>query len=127
MNKRDRFLAFAGFERVDRVPRRARYTPALQKAMSEHLGRDPVEYFDMDDCDGPRPEPPEGFSFPDYSVYHPGREDGQDGFTIDGNGCGHLNHGFYHFTEYISPLRNAASFEEIEQYPIASNTTWSSA
>ena len=127
MNKRDRFLAFAGFESVDRVPRRARYTPALREAMTAHLGRDPMEYFDMDGYEGPGPEPPEGFSFPDYSAYHAGREDGQDGFTIDANGCGHLNHGFYHFTEYISPLRNAASFEEIEQYPIASNATWSAA
>ena len=35
--------------------------------------------------------------------------------------------GFYHFTEYISPLRDATEFGEIEDYPIVSNEGWSDA
>ncbi len=121
MNKRERFLAFAGFEDVDRVPRHASYVPDLRDRMTRHLGQDPETYFDMDVPAGASLRPPDGFQFPDYAAYHPGYTVGRDGFTIDGNGCGHLNRGFHHFTEYISPLREATSFEDIENYPIASN------
>jgi hypothetical protein len=45
-------------------------------------------------------------------------------FTIDEKGCGHPGHGFYHFTEYISPLRKAQRFDDIESYPYPDKTTW---
>lgn len=124
MNERDRFLAFAGFEHVDRVPRHADYVQDLRDRMTEHLGTDPDKHFDMDVPGGAGLRAPEGFVFPDYSLYHPEYEVGEGGFTIDGIGCGHLNHGFYHFTEYISPLRNACRFEDIENYPIVSNASF---
>lgn len=123
MNKRERFLAFAGFEKIDRVPRYANYVSALKQKMTEYLGKDPDEYFEMDIPGGAGLRPPAGFQFPDYSVYHPEYK-GRAGFTIDENGCGHINTGFYHFTEYVSPLRNAVSFEEIERYPIISKASW---
>ncbi len=124
MTKRERFLAFANFKPVDRVPRYAGFTKSLQPIMTKYLGKEPGTYFDMDTGRGAGLRAPEGFKFPDYSVYHPGRVNGKDGFTIDGNGCGHLEHGFYHFTEYISPLRKAEKIEEIEAYPLVSNKTW---
>lgn len=120
----ERFLAFAGFEAVDRPPRRAEYTPALREKMTAFLGENPDTRFEMDKGRGEGLRPPEGFAFPDYSVFHPGHAPGVDGFTIDENGCGHINHGYYHFTEYVSPLRGAVSFPEIESYPVASNETW---
>lgn len=124
MTKRERFLAFASFEDVDRAPRHAGYVQDLHDRMTQFLGKDPSEYFDMDTGRGSGLRAPDGFQSPDYSAYHPEREVGKDGFTIDGNGCGHLNHGFYHFTEYVSPLRNASSFDEIEKYPIVSNASF---
>ncbi|MDD5704607.1 MAG: uroporphyrinogen decarboxylase family protein [Kiritimatiellae bacterium] len=124
MTKRERFLAFATFQPVDRVPRRADYVESLTQRMTEFLGRDPRACFDTDMGRGTGLQPPEGFQLPDYSVYHPGRVNGRDGFSIDSNGCGHQLHGFYHFTEYISPLRDATKFAELESYPIASNATW---
>ena len=124
MTKRERFLAFANFEPVDRVPRQASYVDELRETLKEYLGADPCVHFDMDGGGGAGLRPPDGFEFPDYSGYHPDREHGKDGFVIDGNGCGHLGHGFHHFTEYISPLRNAVTFREIEDYPIVSNETW---
>jgi len=124
MNKLERFLAFANFEPVDRVPRRADYTPVCHEKMTAHLGEDPYEHFDMDTGGGAGLRPPDGFNFPDYTAYHPDYKSGEGGFSIDGNGCGHINRGFHHFTEYISPLRNAERFEEIESYPIVSNETW---
>lgn len=124
MTKRERFLAFANFEPLDRVPRHASYTPSLLEKLTGHLGRDPGQHFEMDTGGGAGLRPPEGFEAPDYSGYHPDRLHGEDGFTIDGNGCGHLDHGFYHFTEYISPLRNATRLEELEDYAIPSKIDW---
>lgn len=124
MNKRERFLAFAGFKPVDRIPRYATYVPSLKQKMTEHLGKDPDKYFEMDTPGGADLRPPDGFKFPDYGVYFPEHKNGQDGFSIDANGCGHINAGFYHFTEYISPLRNAASFDEIEKYPVVNKSSW---
>lgn len=127
MTKRERFMAFANFEPVDRIPRYASYVEDLYARMKQLLHDDPAVYFNNDGGYGAGLTPPKGFRFPDYARYHAEFTDGENGFSIDGNGCGHLNHGFYHFTEYISPLRNAESFAEIEHYPIASNEGWSDA
>jgi len=125
MTKRERFLAFARFEPVDRIPRNAGFVESMYEKMTAFLGANPYVHYDMDNGSGAGLTPPEGFQPPDYSVYHPDYTPGKDGFSIDGNGCGHLNHGFYHFTEYLSPLRHATSFREIERYPITSNEGWS--
>ena len=121
MTKRERFLAFASFEPVDRIPRRAKYIESLRKKMTEVLGKDPMAFFDIDAGQGSGLCPPDGFHMPDFRRYFPEYEDGKDGFTIDANGCGHKASGFEHFTEYISPLRNATSFSELEDYPFVSN------
>ncbi len=124
MTKRERFLAFANFEPVDRVPRRASYIEALRQNLTRHLGRDPLVHFDMDDGASLSLRPPAGYQPPDYTAYHRDRI-GNPNFTIDGNGCGHLGgEGCFHFTEYISPLRNATRFEEIESYPFIDKTAW---
>lgn len=125
MTKRERFLAFAGFRKVDRVPRRATYVEALREGMTAFLGSDPDAVYDMDVGRGAGLNAPEDFRYPDYTAYHPDFEAGKDGFTIDRNGCGHLSTGFYHFTKYLSPLRFATRFEEIENYPVVSNKGWS--
>ncbi len=124
MTKRERYLACVNFEAVDRPPRYAGFTPDLLEKMTQRLGKDPVQHYDMDIGRGVGLRPPEGFEFPDYAPYHPDRVPGRDGFTIDENGCGHLNHGYYHFTEYLSPLREASSLDELERFPIADNATW---
>ena len=117
MTKRERFLAFANFEPVDRIPRYASYVDDLYTRMKELLREEPSAYFNDDVGYGAGLTPPAGYRFPDYTVYHPEYKNGEDGFSIDGNGCGHLNHGFYHFTEYISPLRNATSIAEHRALP----------
>jgi uroporphyrinogen decarboxylase len=126
MNYHERFLAFANFEPVDRIPRHAHFIPSLGERVAAKAGTaDLIRHFDMDAAEGAYPTPPPGYQPPDYSGYHPGKTHGKDGFSIDGNGCGHQEGGFYHFTEYISPLRNAERFEELEKYPIVSNAGWS--
>jgi len=127
MTKRERFLAFANFQKVDRVPRHASYTPHMLEKMTSHLGQNPVQHFDMDTGAGAGLQPPDGYVAPDYSVYHPDRTDGEAGFTLDAHGCGHVDHGFYHFTEYISPMAAATRLEQLEAYPIPARTDWSDA
>ncbi len=128
MNKRERFLAFANFQPVDRIPRHASFIPDLEQRFKTKLGASNLwTHFDMDLPGGAGLTPPSDFKFPDHAGYHPGKTHGKDGFTIDGNGCGHQHGGFHHFTEYISPLRNAERFDEIEKYPLAVNAGWSDA
>ena len=124
MTKRERFQAFANLQAVDCIPRHAAYTRHMLEKMTAHLGRSPLLHFDMDTGAGAGLQAPEGFAPPDYSVYHPDRQHGADGFTIDGHGCGHVDHGFYHFTEYISPMAGAERIEDLEQYPIPSRADW---
>lgn len=124
MNKRERFLAFVNFEDVDRIPRYATYTPALRETMIAELGEEVAMGFDMDQGTPVNLRPPDDYQAPDYSSYFPEYKDGENGFSIDGNGCGHLKAGFYHFSEFISPLRNTETFEEIESYPYPSNEGW---
>ena len=116
MTPRERFLAFANFEPVDRIPRYASYVDSLKDKLEHALGEDPYQHFHNDGGWGAGLTAPEGFVYPDYSVYHQ-EHLGDPAFYIDGNGCGHLNHGFYHFTEYFSPLRHATSFEEMRGIP----------
>ncbi len=127
MTKRERFLAFANFEKVDRVPRRCSFVPYMKEKILKYTnGQDPEVFFDMDGLRGQAGlTPPPDFKKPDYSRYYPDKVNGKDGFYIDGNGCGHQTTGFYHFSEYISPLRNATSFKELEEFPIVSNEGWS--
>lgn len=123
MTKRERFLAFAQFEPVDRVPRRAGYVEEARQRVAAHLGADPLRHFDMDAGRGESLRPPDGYRPPDYAAYHSDHM-GREGFAIDENGCGHLAHGFHHFTEYISPLRDAVRFKELEDYPFPDKTNW---
>lgn len=123
MTKRERFLAFANFEKVDRVPRNAGYITELETIIKEKLGKGPDELFDIDGGDGASLRPPAGYEPADYTVFHSDYINRKE-FSIDENGCGHLGHGFHHFTEYISPLRNAQDFSELESYPYPDKTCW---
>ncbi len=125
MTRRERFLAYASFQPVDLIPRSASYVHDLQEKMRAYLGKSPEETFDMDVGEGASLRPPDGYVPPDYSAYHADML-GKQGFSIDDIGCGHLNHGFYHFTEYISPLRHAQNFRELEQYPYVDKSNWQS-
>ena len=125
MNTRERFLAFANFKPLDTPPRYAEFVDPFLDIMIKHLGESPFMRFRMDLPKGARLQPPADYQAPDFSHYYPGHTIGQNGFSLDSNGVGHLNHGFHHFTEYISPLRNATRFEELEQYPVIDKTGWS--
>ncbi len=126
MTNRQLFHAFARFEPVPRIPRRASYTPALAERLKHELGCEIQTRYPPDADVGPGLTPPPGYKPPDFSSYFP-EYVGTPEFTIDANGCGHRSHGFYHFTEYISPLRKATRFSELEQFPIPDRSDWSDA
>jgi len=46
------------------------------------------------------------------------------GTTFDGNGVAMVPSGYFHFWGYVSPLRNAESLAEIENYPLTDVTGW---
>lgn len=125
MTQRERFMAFTAFEPVDRIPRRVTFTDSLAEKMKVFLGASVNEKFVLDGWEGAGLRPPPGYIAPDFAVYHPGRRHGENGFTIDSLGVGHQGHGYYHFNEYISPLREARSFEDLTDYPIDDFEGWS--
>lgn len=125
MTKRERFLAFVNFEPVDRIPRRAEfYIDALRQKVVDQMGAEPAALWEMDTGHGAGLTPPPDFQWPDYRSYH-AEFLNDPTFSIDHNGCGHFQRGEYHFTEYVSPLRHATRFEELENYPLVSNAGWS--
>ena len=125
MTARDRYLAFASFQPVDRVPRRVDFaSESVKENLRQYIGKPPEEAFSMDTGRGTGLKPPPDFTFPDYSVYHPGYTDNENGFSIDWFGIGRQGHGFHHFTETVSPLKKAATFEELKAYPYICNEGW---
>jgi uroporphyrinogen decarboxylase len=59
----------------------------------------------------------------DYSRYWHGQEL-PAGTTFNWVGVGMVPSGFYHFWGFISPLRNAQSLKEIEDYPLDDLSKW---
>ena len=62
---------------------------------------------------------PEGRAKPDFSGYFQDVDIPENAF-INGLGVLEIPGSLYHFTQYVSPLRNAARFEEIESFPYPS-------
>jgi uroporphyrinogen decarboxylase len=69
------------------------------------------------------PRRPAGDPAKDYSRYWHGQEL-PPGTTINGVGVAQVPSGFYHFWGYVSPLREAQSLKEIEEYPLDDLSTW---
>ncbi len=102
----DSFLYYAGF------------TPELERRVRDEFGigdNDIRDYFGMYNPVMTEPEPPDGHFFPDYSHYF------QDldfpGAFINHLGVLEVPGSMYHFTRYISPLRNAEKLEDLESFP----------
>ena len=98
----------------------ARFTPDLDRRVRADLGIDEqadiAEHLGMF---GPVPvamRAPDDLEEPDYRQYY---EDAElpEGSFIDEIGTLHVPGSSYHFTHWVSPLRKAQSFDEIESYP----------
>jgi hypothetical protein len=107
-------------ERPDRLLYKFGCTPELRKLLFKHLnlaeGETIVSHFDIFSAWGTGLRRPDDYPTPDFSHYFTDEEQPK-GSTIDGNGCLHVPAGEFHFTHYVSPLRNAQSFDDIKSYP----------
>lgn len=120
MTQLEQYRATVSHERPDQLLYKFGCTPDLRRRLLEHLelaeGETVVSHFDIFNAWGTGLKRPDDYPTPDFSAYFTD-EDQPEGSTIDGNGCLHVPAGEYHFTHYVSPLRNAQSFDDIRSYP----------
>ncbi len=121
MTQLERFRAFLAREPLDRPLRYASYTGAMQEKLREHLGEDPHAHFAPDGGSYLGLREPEGCERPDFTGYYDADVAADQ---IDGLGVLRERGDYFHFTHTVSPLRNAASIEEIEAFPIETEEDW---
>jgi uroporphyrinogen decarboxylase len=106
----------------------AEFTSALRKQLREKfkIAEEVIlqEYFGMFKPQIVVPKPPENYIQPDFSKYYEGIEIPTNA-KIDPIGVLHIPGSMYHFTHFISPLRNAATLSDLESfiYPNADGYT----
>ena len=129
MTEYENFRAVVEHRRPEWTPFGMGFTPDLEKRVIEHIGtKDIAAHYGLDQKVWVGGKAPEGFVWPDHRQYW-------DGFAmpagawINGLGVVEVPGGFHHFTRYISPLRNATTFAQIEGYAVADATAfdWSGA
>ncbi len=102
----------------------ASFITDLDRRIREKYGLSPevslVKHFGMYERVGISPRSTVEYK-PDFSVYFRDVEKPEGSF-INGLGVLEIPAKFYHFTGYVSPLRHAARFEEIEAFPFMPST-----
>ena len=118
------FRATVEHRRPARILYAAGFTADLRRRVVEHIGTDDIGgHYGFTKCTGLNLTRPDDAPPLDYSRYW-AHEDLPEGTTIDGNGVAQVPSGFYHFWGYVSPLRNATSLAELEDYPLDDLSTW---
>lgn len=118
------FLATTEHRRPSRILYYAGFTDDLRKRVIEHIGTaDIAGHYGFYRSAHLGLKRPEGLPPLDFSRYWHG-ETLPEGTTFDGHGVAMVPSGFYHFWGYISPLRNAARLQDIEDYPMDDPSGW---
>lgn len=121
---RDDFLAICEHRRPGRVLYHAGFTPDLQQRVIDHIGTEDIAgHYGFFERAGLGPQRPDDIDPIDYSGYYED-EDLPEGTRFNAVGAAQIPSGFYHFFGYVSPLRNAESLEEIENYPLPDYSRW---
>lgn len=119
----DLFRATVAHERSTGFLFYGSFTPLLEEQLRRELRVPPEtpldEHFRMRWGVSVDLRPPPEAPKPDYWRYYAGMSV-PAGSTIDGNGTLHVPGSVAHFTHYVSALRNATSFRELEEYPFPS-------
>lgn len=112
MSPRERVLAALSRHQPDRVPITLSFTPALQETFRRETGSDsPDEYFELD----PRYVVPRGTRLKtDFSSW---LGELPEGSWVDEWGVAEIPGSTLHFTDYVHPLTNAKTAQEINDYP----------
>jgi uroporphyrinogen decarboxylase len=128
MTELERYQATVSHRKPDKLLFYAGFTPDLKKRLLAAEGLpengDLSAHFGMFRHYGLGLKKPADFKEPDWSVYYQ-NEDKPQGSFYDGNGVLHTPGSVYHFTHYVSPLRNAESIKDIESYPWPDWSRWS--
>ena len=114
----ENFHSTVSHQRPDRILYYASFTPDLERRVRDHVGGGDIDqhygFYSPVHLEPPRRQ---GARPIDYSRYWED-QDLPEGTTFDERGVAMQPSGFYHFWGYISPLRNATSLKEIEDYPL---------
>jgi uroporphyrinogen decarboxylase len=99
-------------------------TPDLDRRLKEHVGGQDygAHYGTFRPCGVGLKRPADRKPI-DYSRYWEAQKL-PEGTKLDESGVAMAPSGFYHFWGYISPLRNATSISEIEDYPLDDLAAW---
>ena len=128
MNQLDLFRATVAHEPHDGLLFYANFTADLGRRVREAEGLDESldlrDHFGMYNPGMVGMKAPEGLEEPDFWVYYEDMEI-PEGSYLDPNGVLHCPGSMYHFTHYVSPLRHAERFEDLEAftYPHADGFT----
>jgi len=118
------FLATTEFIRPSRILYHAGFTEDLRRRVVEHIGTNNIgQHYGFYSARGMSLRRPPDEPNLDFSKYWE-NEELPEGTTINGNGVAMVPARFYHFWGYISPLRNAKSLKEIEEYPMYDLSKW---
>lgn len=113
------FFDITEHRRPEKILYYAKFTDHLRQKVIERIGTDDLNsYFGFFEPVDIKPEKLVNAKPVDYSSYW--QEDIPKGTVINNYGVAEVPSGFYHFWGYISPLRNAMSLSEIENYPLES-------
>ncbi len=118
------FLATTEHRRPARILYHAGFTDDLHRRVAEHIGtKDIAGHYGFYKSVSLSLKRPEGLPPLDFSRYWAG-EKLPEGTTFDGHGVAMVPARFFHFWGYISPLRNATSLKDIEDYPMDDVSGW---
>ena len=118
------FRATVEHRRPERALYHAGFTPDLRKRVIAHIGTEDVSgHYGMIDLSWNRPWRPRDLARLDFSRYWEGQTL-PEGTTINDMGVARVPSGFYHFSGFLSPLRDAVSLKEIEEYPLENMSAW---
>ncbi|HUU69019.1 MAG TPA: uroporphyrinogen decarboxylase family protein [Planctomycetota bacterium] len=120
----ENFRATVEHRRPGRIMYRAGFTPDLERRLKQHVGEgnDIATHYGFHKCAWFGMRPPADLPALDYTKYWEG-VDLPPGTTFAG-GLALVPGSMYHFSHYISPLRNAARLADIEAYPMHDMTEW---
>jgi len=124
MNSYERFRAFALREPIDRPLRNASFTGDLKERLVQEVGTEDLDsHFEIDNYGNVMPDKPPGYTTADFMRYYRDLDPAEIA-RVDGIGVARKKGSMYHFTERISPLRNATRFSDLEEYPIETCENW---
>jgi uroporphyrinogen decarboxylase len=122
-NDIENFQATTSHQRPGRILYHGSFVADLQKRVVEHIGTQDISgHYGMARASGVGPRRPADLPALDYERYWHGQEL-PPGTTFSG-GVAMVPSGFYHFWGYISPLRNATSLREMEEFPLEDYSRW---